>query len=250
LTVKVAIAALSLCLVTCVALALVGCDEPQALTEEPLSMDIYVDSTFSNDQVAHDCVSDIMIAVKLTAASRGFLEFHTFDGDPFRRRGLSEHFDEGVPANVEGTSGELTYLEDQGAKLEGRIKELIAERPVVGGSPLVAVLQRAARNTPDGKVEKRVLICTDGLFTDVTPVRMTTGEARSEGKKLGPNLGGATVDFIGLDASDPGRGRRIEDTKPLVEALMGGAEMRMGIWNVELGSEWRSNTIDSANRGI
>jgi hypothetical protein len=245
--VRAAITASSFCLAACILLA--GCDEPQELTQRPLSMDIYVDSTFSNDQVAHDCMDDVMAAVKLAAASRGFLEFHTFDGDPFRRRGLSKSFDEGVPPSVEGTSGELSHLEGEAAKLEGKIKELIAEPPVVGGSPLIAVLERAARNTAQREVHKRILICTDGLFTDVTPVRMNAGEVRFEGRKLGPNLDGVTVDFIGLDASDPGRGRRIEDTKPLVEALLGAGGLRMGVWNVELGSEWRANTIAAANGG-
>jgi hypothetical protein len=244
--VKAVIAVLNLCVAACIAIALVGCDEPQVLTEKPISMDIYVDSTFSNDQVAEDCMGDVMAAVKLAAASRGFLEFHTFDGDPFRRRGLAKSFDQGVPPSVEGTSGELTYLEEEAVELEEQIQDLIDERPVVGGSPLIGVLERAARNAPDEKVHKRILICTDGLFTDVTPVRIDAEGARSEGERLGPNLEGVTVDFIGLDASEPGRGRRIEDTKPLVEALLGAAGLQMGVWNVELGSEWRTNAIAAA----
>ncbi len=238
-----------LCVGICVALMLTGCDEPQELTDTPLSIDIYVDSTFSNDQVASECMEDVMSAIKLAAGSRGFVEVHTFDGDPFRRRGLSKHFNEGVPSSVEGTSGEIEFLEEEAEELEAGVEELIAEPPEVGGTPLIQLLERAARNAPQGSVDDRVLICTDGLFTDVTPVGMTVAEARAEGEGLGPNLEGVTIDFIGLDASDPGRGRRIEDTKPLVEALLGAAGAQLGVWNIELGSEWRSNTIATTNGG-
>lgn len=246
---KYAKGAATLCIGICTALTFAGCDEPQMLTDRPLSMDIYVDSTFSNDQVAAECTDDVMTAAKLAAGSRGFLEFHTFDGDPFRRRGLSELFNEEVPASVKGTSGEIEYLEEQAEELEGEINELIAEPPVVGGTPLVELLERAARNASRGNVDDRILICTDGLFTDVTPIKMTVAEARTEGEGLGPNLEGVAIDFIGLDASDPGRGRRIEQTKPLVRALLSAAGAEMGVWNVELGSEWRDNTIVALNEG-
>lgn len=241
--------ALAMCVGITVSVALTGCDEPEKLTDRPLSLDIYVDTTYSNDQVAAGCMDDLVAAAKLAAGSRGFLEFHTFDGDPFHRRGLSEHFDEGVPSNVEGTSGEISHLEKEAEGLKPAFEELIEEQPTVGGSPLIEVLERAARNAPQADAYNRILICTDGLFTDVTPIKMTVSEARVVGRELRPNLQGVSVDFIGLDASDPERGPRIEATKPLVRALLVSASAEMGVWNLELGSRWRPNTIAAIDRG-
>lgn len=72
------------CAAIALAIALMGCDETQKLTDRPISMDIYVDATFSNDQVAGECMPDVMAAARLAAASRGFVTFRSFDGDPFR----------------------------------------------------------------------------------------------------------------------------------------------------------------------
>ena len=238
------------CAAIALAIALMGCDEKQKLTDRPISMDIYVDATYSNDQVAGECMPDVMAAARLAAASRGFVTFRSFDGDPFRRRGVSKAFDEGVPASREGTSGELEYLEEQASDMRGELEGLAKERPVVGGTPLIDVLRRAARNgRGHSGALRRVLICTDGLFTDVNPHVMTLAEARRAGARIGQGLRGATVDFIGIDASDPDRGDYVESLRPLVEALLRAAGVQMGNWDVELGSEWRQNTIDAANEG-
>jgi hypothetical protein len=229
-------------------IALGGCGENHRLTDEPIAMDIYVDATFSNDQVALGCLPDVMTAATLAAGSRGSVEFHTFDGDPFRRRGLSESFEATVlPANIKGTSGETTHLEEQAEELEPQIKELILEPPTVGGTPLLELLERAARHTASSGNLARILICTDGLFTDVNPLRMTAQQARIEGEALPQTLRGVTVDFIGLDGSAPGRGRRIEQTKPLVEALLLGAGAQLGEWDLELPPSWRTELIAAAN---
>lgn len=210
-------------------------------------MDVYVDSTFSNDQVAIGCLGDVMEAAKLAAGSRGSFRFHTFDGDPFRRRGLTESFGaDQIPPDVKGTSGETAYLEEQAEELEGEIEDLIAEPPTVGGTPLIDLLERAARHTPRSDGLNRILICTDGLFTDVNPVEMTAAEAGAEGEALPPNLRGAVIDFIGLDGSAPGRGRRVEETKPLVEALLDGTGAELGNWDLELSPNWRQDLVAAA----
>ena len=127
------------------------------------------------------------------------------------------------------------------------MERLVNEGPVVGGTPLIDVLRRAARNRGHSGALQRILICTDGLFTDVNPRAMTAAEARGAASQIGPRLRGATVDFIGVDASDPDRGDYVESVRPLAGALLGGAGIRMGAWDVELGPEWRGNTIDAAN---
>jgi hypothetical protein len=226
------------------------CGEDHNLTDEPISMDIYVDSTFSNKDVASECMPDVLAAVELAAGSRGTLKFHTFDGDPFRRRGLSRSFgEETLPADIKGTSGETSYLEKQAQELEVQISELIAEPPSVGGTPLIELLERAGRHPASPAGINRILICTDGLFTDVNPLEMNEQKARSAGESLPKSLSGVTIDFIGLDGSAPGRGRRIEDTKPLVEALLGGAGANLGTWDLELGPHWREELIAAADGG-
>jgi hypothetical protein len=236
--------AMSVCLAMGTALLLIGCDEPEKLTAKPIAMDIYVDSTFSNDEVAPECMPDVMAAARLTAGSRGYLDFHTFDGDPFRRRGTTESFTEGrVPPDVEGTSGEIKHLEGEADDLEAEFEELIAEPPEVGGSPLVLLLERAARSAPHPGARNLILICTDGLFTDVNPLVMDLAEAKASGKALGPNLRGVKVEFIGLDGSAPNRGKRIEQTKPLVHELLTAAGAELGNWELELPSAWRDQTI-------
>jgi hypothetical protein len=212
-------------------------------------MDIYVDVTYSNDQVATSCMDDVMDAATLAAGSRGFLKFHTFDGDPFRRRGLTESFEaERIPPDVEGTSGETAYLEGLAEDLKGEMERLIAEPPTVGGSPLVDLLERAGRHTSRPDALNRILICTDGLFTDVNPLEMTPADAEAAGEALPSSLNGVVVDFIGLDGSAPGRGRRIEQTKPLVRALLHGAGVEMGNWELELAPDWRRETIAAIER--
>jgi hypothetical protein len=213
-------------------------------------MDVYVDSTFSNDEVASECMGDVQVAAKLAAASRGSLKFHTFDGDPFRRRGLSVSFgDEAIPGDVKGTSGETAYLEQQAEELEAQMGELIDEPPTVGGTPLIQLLERAGRHTAQTDALNRILICTDGLFTDVNPKEMTEAQARQAGAALSPNLRGITIDFIGLDGSAPGRGKRIEETKPLVEAVLQGVGAEMGNWDLELPPNWREDTIAAIEAG-
>jgi hypothetical protein len=210
-------------------------------------MDIYVDSTFSNDEVAEECMDDVLVAVEVTAGSRGTLQFHTFDGDPFRRRGLSKSFgEEEMPADIKGTSGEVEHLEEKSRDLEPDLHELITEDPTVPGTPLIDLLRRAGRDIAPAPALNRILICTDGLFTDVNPLEMTAGEARTAGEELPAPLRGITIDFIGLDASAPGRGRRVEDTKPLVDALLAGAGATRGTWDLELGPHWRGELIAAA----
>jgi hypothetical protein len=241
---------IGLCLVTLVVLAISGCSEDHALTQRPLAMDIYVDSTFSNDEVASECMNDVQTAARLAAASRGSLKFHTFDGDPFRRRGLSVSFgDESIPGDIKGTSGETAYFEEQADELEAQMKELIAEPPTVGGTPLLQLLERAGRHTAQTSALNRILICTDGLFTDVNPLEMTRAQARQAGEELPANLAGITIDFIGLDGSAPGRGKRIEETKPLVEAVLQGTGAAMGNWDLELPPNWREDTITAIEAG-
>jgi hypothetical protein len=231
------------------AIALAGCGEGHKLTQRPVDLDIYVDSTFSNDQVAGECMPDVMEAAKLTAGARGLFTFHTFDGDPFRRRGLKEQFGEtSLPADVKGTRGETAYLEGQAEELEAPIEALISEPPTVGGTPLVALLERAGRHTGRADSLRLIVICTDGLFTDVNPLAMTLEEARATGETLPAPLRGVTIDFIGLDGSAPGRGRRVEQTKPLVRALLDGAGTRMGNWDLELPPAWREDLITEANQ--
>jgi hypothetical protein len=243
-------AIIGLCIVPVMALALSGCSEDHALTRRPLAMDLYVDATFSNDEVASECMNDIQAAAKLAAASRGSLKFHTFDGDPFRRRGLSVSFgDEAIPGDIKGTSGETAYFEEQAEELEGQMEELIAEPPTVGGTPLLQLLERAGRHTTQTDALNRILICTDGLFTDVDPKKMTEAQARQAGEALPSNLRGITIDFIGLDGSAPGRGKRIEETKPLVEAVLHGAGAQLGNWDLELPPSWREETIAAIEAG-
>ena len=238
------------CLGAALLAMLAGCGEDHRLTETPLAIDIYVDSTFSNDEVASECMKDVLSAAELAAGSRGTLKFHTFDGDPFRRRGLSASFsDENLPADVKGTSGETAYLEDQVSELESEIEELIAEPPTVGGTPLIQLLERAGRHTAQTGASNRILICTDGLFTDVNPKRMDAAEARTAGEALPDNLEGIPIDFIGLDGSAPGRGRLIEQTKPLVEAVVAGAGAEFANWDLELPPTWREETIAAVEGG-
>jgi hypothetical protein len=233
----------------CMGLVVSGCSENHDLTTQRIAMDIYVDATFSNDQVAEKCMKDVMIATRLAAGSRGAVAFHTFDGDPFRRRGEARSFgEETIPGDVEGTSGETGYLEDQGDDLEDEFLGLIAEPPTVWGTPLIAVLERAARHPPRKGPVKRMLICTDGLFTDLNPNKMTVEEARLEGEAIQPDLDGVRVDFIGLDGSAPDRGKYVERTKPLVVALLAGAGAQFGSWDLELPPEWREETIDAIGR--
>jgi len=241
---------IGMCVGAMLVLAVNGCSEDHALTERPLAMDIYVDATFSNDEVASECMNDVLTAAQLAAASRGSLKFHTFDGDPFRRRGLSASFgDEAIPADLKGTSGETAYFEEQAEDLEAEMEELIAEPPTVGGTPLIQLLERAGRHTAQTEALNRILICTDGLFTDVNPQEMTAAEAREAGEALPSNLRGITIDFIGLDGSAPGRGKRIEETKPLVEALLAGAGATLGNWDLELPPSWREETISAIESG-
>jgi hypothetical protein len=211
-------------------------------SSEPITSDIYVDSTFSNDQVAADCFPDVMRAIRTTAASHGVVSFHTFDGDPLRRRGTSAAFSEDdIPRDLRGTSGEDEYLESLSeGELEEEIEALIAEPPEVYGTPLLLVLSRAAQFQEDdgGEGNHRILICTDGLFGDVRPGEMTEEEASERGANLAPGLKGATVDFIGLDVSAPGSGRRIAQTRALVRAVLSGAEAHFGTWNAELPPIW------------
>ena len=103
------------------------------------------------------------------------------------------------------------------------MERLVNEGPVVGGTPLIDVLRRAARNRGHSGALQRILICTDGLFTDVNPRAMTAAEARGAASQIGPRLRGATVDFIDVDASDPDRGDYVESVRPLAGALLGGA---------------------------
>lgn len=230
----------TLCALVCLAavLGLAACGS----SAEPVTTDIYVDSTFSNDQVAAECFPDVMRAVKATAASHGVVSFHTFDGDPLRRRGTSAAFSEDdIPRDLRGTSGEDEYLESlTEGELEEEIEELIAEPPQVYGTPLLLVLARAAQFQEDdgGEGKHRILICTDGLFGDVRPDEMTEEDARERGANLASGLKGTTVDFIGLDVSAPGSGRRIAQTRALVRALLSGAGAHLGIWNAELPPIW------------
>lgn len=238
---------ISICVaITVLAVGSVGCGGSD---HKPIAMDVYVDSTFSNDQVALGCVPDLILAAKLAAVSRGTLSFHTFDGDPLRRRGMSAVFTEDeLPAELKGTSGEDEYLEEQAEKLQPRFETLIEKEPKIPGSPLLGVLERAAR-TRHGTATKRILICTDGLFTDVNANEMTLEEARAAGSELRRQLHGATVDFIGLDASAIGRGRVVERTRPVVKAVLAGAGAEMGNWNVELDPSWRERTLAAADGG-
>lgn len=239
-----------ICLGITLVLVMGGCGEDHRLTQRPLDIDIYVDSTFSNDEVASECMNDVISAAELAAASRGTLKFHTFDGDPFRRRGLSASFgDEAIPADIKGTSGETAYFEQQAEELEAEMEELIAEPPTVGGTPLIQLLERAGRHTAQTDALNRMLICTDGLFTDVNPKEMTSAQAREAGESLPSSLRGITIDFIGLDGSAPGRGKRIEETKPLVESLLQGAGAELGNWDLELPPSWREETITAIEAG-
>lgn len=228
---------------------LAGCDESQSLTSQPISMNIYVDTTFSNEDVAAKCLPEVMSAATLAAASRGFVDFHVFDGDPYRRRGLSANFSEEVPRNIRGTSDELHYLEEQAEKLEGEVRQMISQKAVVGGTPLIELLDRIAEEPAQGKVAERVFICTDGLFTDVNPLKMSVPQAESAGRALPPGLKGSVVDFTGLDASAPGRGRRVQQTKPLVEALLDSAGAKLGNWGDGLDPQWRDTAIEEADNG-
>lgn len=231
-------------------LALVGCGENFELTEIPISVDIYVDSTYSNDQVDHECMDDVMEAARLAAGSRGYLRFHTFDGDPFHARGMSESFDEVVlPGGVEGTAGETKYLEGKADDLRPKIEELIEEKADIPETPLIHLLERAGRSTVSTEALEHILICTDGLFTDVNPNKMTRDDAASIGASLPSALQDVVVDFIGLDGSEPERGPYIERTRPLVQAMLAGAGTRIGSWELELPNSWRKDLIAAANSG-
>jgi hypothetical protein len=227
-----------------------GCGENYDLTETPISVDVYVDSTYSNDQADMECVDDVMEAAKLAAASRGHFKFHTFDGDPFRGRGINEPFDELViPGGTENTAGETGYLEGKAEDLQPEIEELIIKGAEVPGTPLIQLFERAGRHTPDDEVINRILICTDGLFTDLDPNQVSREEAVVAGEELPIALEGTVVDFIGLDGSSPERGRYVERTRPLVQALLTGAGMRLGAWDLELPVDWRKDLIALANSG-
>lgn len=218
-----------------IGVALGGCTDPSS----PIAGDIWVDSTFSNDQVSNACLDDVMRVAKAVAASHGVVYVHTFDGDPLSRRGLSEPFSASqVPPNLQNTSGEGEYLEEQAGNLESKIEKLILEDPTVYGTPLLEVLAAAGRTHVPSDELHRVVICTDGLFGDVRPEKMTLKEARIEGAQLRSRLSGSIVDIIGLGVSAPGTGRRIEQTRPLVEALLESANVRLGFWGVDLPKPW------------
>lgn len=223
-------------------LLLAGCG---GVETKPVTVDAFLDATYSNDQVANECVDDIARAAQIAAESRGHLFFHTFDGDPLRRRGTSRDFsDVTVPNKYKGTAKEAEGLEhaaeEEIEELRPEIEELAAETPKVGGTPLVGVLTRAARIQAEGEVvgPHRILICTDGLFTDVTP-KLSPDEVSRLGASLDSKLPGATVDFIGLAVSVPGTGPFIEKIKPRVQELLDLAGARMGVWDVELPAGWR-----------
>lgn len=231
-------------------LAFVGCGENYDLTENPVSVDIYVDSTYSNNGVDLECMDDVMEAAKLVAGSRGYLQFHTFDGDPFHSRGLNESFSSVVlPGGVEGTEAETAHLEEQAEKLKPRMRRMIEEDAVVPETPLIQLFKRAARHTASADSVNHILICTDGLFTDVNPKEMTRDEAVAVGRDLPPTLHGVVVDFIGLDGSQPERGEYIEKTRPLVRGLLTGAGAQLGAWELELPPGWRDSLIAAANPG-
>ncbi len=216
-------------------LAATGCGN----SATPIVGDIFIDVTFSNDQVANACLTDVMRATKAVATTHGTVYVHSFDGDPLSRRGLSEPFTESqVPPDLQNTSGEGEYLEEQADKLESEIEDLINEDAEVKGTPLLEVLTAAGRtNVPSGE-KHRIVICTDGLFTDVRPGKMTAEEAQAKGVNRHARLSGAVVDFIGLGVSAPGTGRRIEQTRPLVESLLEGAGARLEYWGVDLPKPW------------
>jgi len=218
-----------------------------SLTDNPLSVDIYVDATFSNQNFARGCLPDVMSAAGLAAASRGSVSLHTFDGDPFHRRGISQTFgEEDLPPDLKETSveAEAQYLEEAAAGLEGQFEKLIAEPASVGGSPLVDLLERAAgEGAPDDAV-RRLLICTDGLFTDLRFGDAGAREAEAQGRRRLRALAGVGIDFIGIDGSASGRGRFLAQMKPSVEALLRGAGAGFGAWSLELGPHWRAAVVE------
>lgn len=230
-------------------LSLIGCSENYDLTKVPISVDIYVDSTYSNNEVDLECMEDVMEAAKLAAGSQGNLSFHTFDGDPFHSRGLNESFsDLALPGEVEGSDGQTGYLENKAEELRPRMEELVEADAVVPETPLIGLLMRAGRGSTSSAI-RHILICTDGLFTDLNPNHVSIEDAKTAGKDLPPTLKGVVVDFIGLDASAPDRGEFIERTRPLVLALLTSAEADLGSWDLELPANWRKDLIDIANPG-
>jgi hypothetical protein len=229
-------------LAACLAL-LVGCGGGGVVTK-PVTVDAFLDATYSNDQVAAECLEDIKHAAQVAAESRGRFFFHTFDGDPLRRRGTTADFAElEVPARYRGTSKEVEGLRSAAEKeveeLWPEVETLAAEKPVVPETPLAGVLTRAARIQAEGEVvgPHRIVICTDGLFTDVNK-KSTSEGVHQLGASLRSKLSGATIDFIGLAVSVPGTGPYVEKGKPPVEELLAEAEATMGVWDVELPAGW------------
>lgn len=239
--VRVSAAVLAASLALCLGLLFGGCG---GVETRPVTVDAFLDATYSNDQVAGECLGDIKRAAQVAAESGGRFFFHTFDGDPLRRRGASIDFaDVKVPNKYKETSKELDGLrqaaEDAVDERWPEIEVLAEERPTVGETPLIGVLTRAARIQAEGEVvgPHRILLCTDGLFTDVD-ARSSPDEVSQFGASLQSKLKGATVDFIGLAVSVPGTGPFVEKTKPPVEELLAETGATMGIWDVELPAGW------------
>jgi hypothetical protein len=228
--------------VAAAAIALGGCG---GVATNPVTVDAFLDATYSNKDVSDKCLADLHRAALTAAESRGLFFFHTFDGDPLRRRGTSADFgDLEVPNRFKGTGKELEGLEAAAVDavdetLWPEVEAMASEPPKVGTTPLVGVLTRAVRIQEEGQVvgPHRVLICTDGLFTDVTP-RSSPEEVSELGSSLEGKLAGATVDFIGLAVSVPGTGTYVDKGRPQVQQLLEEAGATMGIWDVELPAGW------------
>jgi hypothetical protein len=217
-----------------IAMGLSACGEP----EQPVVLDGFVDATFSNADVAGGCLSEVIRGAEVAARSRGAFTLHIFDGDPLGRRGISAEFAEAdVPRSIKGTSKVGDYLAEQAENLRPEARRLIETAPEVDGTPLLEVLARAQRELPDPKadIDHHILICTDGLFTDIGADPQAAAEL-SEAQGL--RLHGSTVDFVGLALSAPGTGDMVEELRPAVEALLEAAGAELGVWDAELPARW------------
>lgn len=198
-----------------------------------------LDGTFSDHAVAAKCLSDLGRAADLAAERGGSFTFFAYDGDPLSRRGIAVDFgDLSIPNDLKGTSKEAEYRVEKARPVLGEMEELAAERPSLGGTPLLGVLTRIARiGQESGGESEHAVNCGDGLWTDLKP-GMSQREVHALAQSIPPGLEGMTIDFVGLSASSPGSGRWVERLRPLVQKVLQERHAHLGVYDIELPADW------------
>lgn len=173
------------------------------------------DRSTSFAQFSADCVPDFMQVAMAVAERSGDLYGGALLGaDPFGAAiSIEAHFDESPPPAIAGNERlEREFRRRRAASLRSRF-DALARLPVVGGSPVLRTLERAARFTDqraEGAHPVWIVVCSDlanvGSGLDVRrPI--TNSQVHAAIDRWTPRLGGlrgADLYFVGAGRRAPG----------------------------------------------